>query len=60
MDDFLKPDDPRVMSEDLTDKFDFCFLFGDLKYVLAVPDSGACLTCVVASASTYPVYMRIG
>ncbi|TRM64965.1 hypothetical protein BD626DRAFT_400217 [Schizophyllum amplum] len=36
VDDFLKPDDPRVMSEDLTDKFDFCFLFGDLNFRLNI------------------------
>ncbi|KAL1745715.1 hypothetical protein HDZ31DRAFT_62809 [Schizophyllum fasciatum] len=36
VDDFLKPDDPRIMSEDLTDKFDFCFLFGDLNFRLNI------------------------
>ncbi|KAJ7637593.1 inositol polyphosphate phosphatase [Mycena polygramma] len=34
VDDFLAPDDPRVMSEDLTDKFDYTFLCGDLNFRL--------------------------
>ncbi|KAL5526765.1 hypothetical protein ACEPAF_8490 [Sanghuangporus sanghuang] len=34
--DFLSQDDPRVMSEDLTDKFDYTFLFGDLNFRLDI------------------------
>ncbi|KAI0312672.1 hypothetical protein OF83DRAFT_1144919 [Amylostereum chailletii] len=34
VDDFLKPDDPRVVAEDLTDKFDYTFLCGDLNFRL--------------------------
>ncbi|CAL1715956.1 unnamed protein product [Somion occarium] len=34
--DFLPPDDPRIMSEDLTDKFDFSFIFGDLNFRLDI------------------------
>ncbi|KAJ7158921.1 inositol polyphosphate phosphatase [Mycena filopes] len=36
VDDFLTPDDPRVMSEDLTDKFDYTFLCGDLNFRLDI------------------------
>ncbi|KAJ7475671.1 inositol polyphosphate phosphatase [Mycena latifolia] len=36
VDDFLAPDDPRVMSEDLTDKFDYTFLCGDLNFRLDI------------------------
>ncbi|KAJ7726045.1 inositol polyphosphate phosphatase [Mycena maculata] len=36
VDDFLQPDDPRVMSEDLTDKFDYTFLCGDLNFRLDI------------------------
>ncbi|KAG6853783.1 hypothetical protein C0991_001372 [Blastosporella zonata] len=32
VDDFLPNDDPRVMAEDVTDKFDYTFLFGDLNF----------------------------
>ncbi|KAL5525973.1 hypothetical protein ACEPAG_7311 [Sanghuangporus baumii] len=34
--DFLSQDDPRVMSEDLMDKFDYTFLFGDLNFRLDI------------------------
>ncbi|KAH9988985.1 hypothetical protein BJV77DRAFT_1018835 [Russula vinacea] len=34
VDDFLKPDDPRMVAEDITDRFDFTFLFGDLNFRL--------------------------
>ncbi|KAJ7032469.1 inositol polyphosphate phosphatase [Mycena alexandri] len=36
VDDFLTPDDPRVMSEDPTDKFDYTFLCGDLNFRLDI------------------------
>ncbi|KIY68852.1 DNase I-like protein [Cylindrobasidium torrendii FP15055 ss-10] len=36
VDDFLQHDDPRLMSEDLTDKFDYSFLFGDLNFRLNI------------------------
>ncbi|KAG6828144.1 hypothetical protein H0H92_009030 [Tricholoma furcatifolium] len=36
VDDFLANDDPRVMAEDLTDKFDYTFLFGDLNFRLDI------------------------
>lgn len=36
VDDFLATDDPRVMAEDVTDRFDFTFLFGDLNFRLDV------------------------
>lgn len=36
VDDFLPPDDSRVMAEDLTDKFDFTFLCGDLNFRLDI------------------------
>ncbi|KAI9512954.1 hypothetical protein F5148DRAFT_560300 [Russula earlei] len=34
VDDFLNPDDPRMVAEDITDRFDFTFLFGDLNFRL--------------------------
>lgn len=34
VDDFLPNDDERVMKEDITDRFDFTFLFGDLNFRL--------------------------
>ncbi|KDQ57260.1 hypothetical protein JAAARDRAFT_79029 [Jaapia argillacea MUCL 33604] len=34
LDAFLKSDDPRIMKEDLTDKFDFTYIFGDLNFRL--------------------------
>ncbi|PCH42639.1 DNase I-like protein [Wolfiporia cocos MD-104 SS10] len=34
VDDFLPPDDPRKMTEDLTDRFDHTFIFGDLNFRL--------------------------
>ncbi|KAH9958573.1 hypothetical protein BC827DRAFT_1218921 [Russula dissimulans] len=34
VDDFLKSDDPRMVAEDITDRFDFTFLFGDLNFRL--------------------------
>ncbi|KAI0297268.1 Endonuclease/exonuclease/phosphatase [Multifurca ochricompacta] len=34
VDDFLKADDPRMVAEDITDRFDFTFLFGDLNFRL--------------------------
>ncbi|KAF9039704.1 DNase I-like protein [Hymenopellis radicata] len=36
VEDYLPADDPRVMAEDLTDKFDFTFLFGDLNFRLDI------------------------
>ncbi|GLB40612.1 putative inositol polyphosphate phosphatase, catalytic domain homologues [Lyophyllum shimeji] len=36
VDDFLANDDPRVMAEDITDKFDYTFLFGDLNFRLDI------------------------
>ncbi|EJD49680.1 DNase I-like protein [Auricularia subglabra TFB-10046 SS5] len=33
---FLKPDDPRNLAEDITDRFDHTFLFGDLNYRLDI------------------------
>ncbi|KAF8072118.1 inositol polyphosphate phosphatase [Lyophyllum atratum] len=36
VDDFLANDDPRVMAEDLTDKFDYTFLCGDLNFRLDI------------------------
>ncbi|KAF9234620.1 hypothetical protein BU15DRAFT_89921 [Melanogaster broomeanus] len=36
VDDFLQPDDPRLMAEDITDKFDFTFLCGDLNFRLDI------------------------
>ncbi|KAE9401461.1 DNase I-like protein [Gymnopus androsaceus JB14] len=39
VDDFLANDDPRVMAEDLTDKFDYTFVFGDLNFRLDISSS---------------------
>lgn len=36
VDDFLANDDPRSMGEDLTDRFDYTFLFGDLNFRLDI------------------------
>lgn len=36
VDDFLAADDPRAVAEDLTDKFDFVFLCGDLNFRLDI------------------------
>ncbi|KAI9001520.1 DNase I-like protein [Trametes punicea] len=36
VDDFLTPEDPRFMAEDITDRFDFTFIFGDLNFRLDV------------------------
>ncbi|KAA1467365.1 DNase I-like protein [Dentipellis sp. KUC8613] len=36
LDAFLAPDDPRMLSEDLTDKFDYTFLCGDLNFRLDI------------------------
>ncbi|TFK40065.1 Endonuclease/exonuclease/phosphatase [Crucibulum laeve] len=36
VDDFLSNDDPRALAEDLTDKFDFTFLCGDLNFRLDI------------------------
>ncbi|KAH9953553.1 hypothetical protein BGW80DRAFT_507127 [Lactifluus volemus] len=36
VDDFLNADDPRTVAEDITDRFDFRFLFGDLNFRLDV------------------------
>ncbi|KAI0701222.1 hypothetical protein BC835DRAFT_1411617 [Cytidiella melzeri] len=36
VDDFLAADDPRVMAEDLTDRFDFTFVCGDLNFRLDI------------------------
>ncbi|KAI6155377.1 hypothetical protein BKA82DRAFT_196077 [Pisolithus tinctorius] len=36
VDDFLPSGDPRAMAEDVTDKFDFTFLFGDLNFRLDI------------------------
>ncbi|EGN98984.1 hypothetical protein SERLA73DRAFT_122843 [Serpula lacrymans var. lacrymans S7.3] len=36
VDPFLKPDDPRIMAEDVTDRFDYTFLCGDLNFRLDI------------------------
>ncbi|EPQ54309.1 hypothetical protein GLOTRDRAFT_111629 [Gloeophyllum trabeum ATCC 11539] len=36
VDTFLKPEDPRNLAEDLTDKFDYTFIFGDLNFRLDI------------------------
>ncbi|KAJ3744193.1 inositol polyphosphate phosphatase [Lentinula detonsa] len=36
VDDFLSSDDPRIMAEDLTDKFDYTFVCGDLNFRLDI------------------------
>ncbi|CCM07057.1 uncharacterized protein FIBRA_09379 [Fibroporia radiculosa] len=36
VDDFLSTDDPRLMSEDITDRFDHTFVFGDLNFRLDI------------------------
>ncbi|KAF7327614.1 hypothetical protein MKEN_00340600 [Mycena kentingensis (nom. inval.)] len=36
VEDFLPPDDPRVMAEDIVDKFDYSFLLGDLNFRLDI------------------------
>ncbi|CDO74365.1 hypothetical protein BN946_scf184355.g13 [Trametes cinnabarina] len=36
VDDFLTPQDPRFMAEDITDRFDFTFIFGDLNFRLDI------------------------
>ncbi|KAH7928268.1 DNase I-like protein [Leucogyrophana mollusca] len=36
VDDFLAPNDPRVMAEDITDRFDYTFLCGDLNFRLDI------------------------
>ncbi|KAG8908354.1 hypothetical protein FRB99_007281 [Tulasnella sp. 403] len=36
VDTFLAPDDPRNVAEDLTDRFDHSFIFGDLNFRLAI------------------------
>ncbi|KAH7884604.1 hypothetical protein F5I97DRAFT_1890616 [Phlebopus sp. FC_14] len=36
VDDFLQPDDPRMMAEDITGRFDFTFLCGDLNFRLDI------------------------
>lgn len=36
VDDFLPSSDPRAMAEDVTDRFDFTFLFGDLNFRLDI------------------------
>ncbi|KAI0636171.1 hypothetical protein C8Q77DRAFT_1155884 [Trametes polyzona] len=36
VDDFLSPNDPRFMAEDITDRFDFTFVFGDLNFRLDI------------------------
>ncbi|KAJ3556613.1 hypothetical protein NM688_g1926 [Phlebia brevispora] len=36
VDTFLSPDDPRMMAEDLTDRFDFTFICGDLNFRLDI------------------------
>lgn len=36
VDDFLASNDPRSMGEDLTDRFDYTFLFGDLNFRLEI------------------------
>ncbi|KIK96026.1 hypothetical protein PAXRUDRAFT_32653 [Paxillus rubicundulus Ve08.2h10] len=36
VDDFLQPDDPRMMAEDVTDRFDYTFLCGDLNFRLDI------------------------
>ncbi|KAI0749899.1 hypothetical protein C8Q80DRAFT_1164548 [Daedaleopsis nitida] len=36
VDDYLSPDDPRFMAEDITDRFDTSFIFGDLNFRLDI------------------------
>ncbi|KAI0073685.1 hypothetical protein K474DRAFT_1666324 [Panus rudis PR-1116 ss-1] len=36
VDDFLSAGDPRLMAEDLTDRFDFTFICGDLNFRLDI------------------------
>ncbi|KAF5367443.1 hypothetical protein D9758_003808 [Tetrapyrgos nigripes] len=36
VDDFLSNDDSRLMAEDITDKFDYTFVFGDLNFRLDI------------------------
>ncbi|KAF4596457.1 hypothetical protein EYR38_007844 [Pleurotus pulmonarius] len=36
LDDFLSPDDPRTVAEDITDKYDYSFIFGDLNFRLDI------------------------
>ncbi|KAF9223546.1 DNase I-like protein [Gyrodon lividus] len=36
VDDFLQSDDPRMMAEDVTDRFDYTFLCGDLNFRLDI------------------------
>ncbi|OBZ72330.1 inositol polyphosphate 5-phosphatase [Grifola frondosa] len=36
VDDFLAANDPRLMAEDITDRFDFTFVFGDLNFRLDI------------------------
>ncbi|KAI1797486.1 DNase I-like protein [Ganoderma leucocontextum] len=36
VDDFLTPGDPRFMAEDITDRFDVAFIFGDLNFRLDI------------------------
>ncbi|KAF9493363.1 DNase I-like protein [Pleurotus eryngii] len=36
LEDFLSPDDPRTMAEDITDKYDYSFIFGDLNFRLDI------------------------
>ncbi|EMD33400.1 hypothetical protein CERSUDRAFT_118002, partial [Gelatoporia subvermispora B] len=36
VDDFLQSDDPRMMAEDITDRFDFAFILGDLNFRLDI------------------------
>ncbi|KAJ8462988.1 hypothetical protein ONZ51_g10550 [Trametes cubensis] len=36
VDDYLSPNDPRFLAEDITDRFDFTFIFGDLNFRLDI------------------------
>ncbi|KAF7424338.1 hypothetical protein PC9H_009645 [Pleurotus ostreatus] len=36
LEDFLSPDDPRTVAEDITDKYDYSFIFGDLNFRLDI------------------------
>ncbi|KAH9943712.1 DNase I-like protein [Amylocystis lapponica] len=36
VDDFLPSDDSRIMAEDITDRFDYSFIFGDLNFRLDI------------------------
>ena len=41
MDTFLDPQDPRAVAEEITDRYDHSFVFGDLNFRLALPSTHA-------------------